>query len=50
MTSLELIDEIEDEGLSQAEEKGIYRESEKHLQKIIVTFLSGMDGYTVKFI
>ena len=45
-----LIDEIEDEGLSQAEEKGIYREAEKHLQKIIVNFLSGMDGYTVKFI
>ena len=45
-----LIDEIEAEGLSQSEDKGIYTEAENHLKNIIINFLSGMDDYKVKFL
>lgn len=45
-----LIDEIEEEGLSQAEEKGIYTEAEKQLKMLITNFLSEMKDYKVKFI
>lgn len=45
-----LIDEMEAEGLSLAEEQGIYEKAEEHLKNIILHFLSGMDGYQVKFL
>lgn len=45
-----LIDEIESEGLAQAEEKGIYSAAEENVKSIIINFLSGMNEYEVKFI
>lgn len=45
----ELIDEIEADGLKQAEEKGIYKAAEDNVKKIIVNFLSGFDGYEIIF-
>lgn len=45
-----LIDEIEAEGLVQAEEKGIYSAAEENIKSIIINFLSGMDEYEVEFI
>lgn len=45
-----LIDEIEAEGLAQAEEKGIYSAAEENVKSIIINFLSGMNEYEVKFI
>lgn len=45
-----LIDEIEEEGLSQSEEQEIYNAAEENIKNIIVNFLSGMDDYQVKFL
>ena len=45
-----LIDEIEEEGLSQSEEQEIYKAAEENIKNIIVNFLSGMDDYQVKFL
>jgi hypothetical protein len=45
-----LIDEIEEEGLSQSEEQEIYKAAEDNIKNIIVNFLSGMDDYQVKFL
>lgn len=44
------VDEIETEGLSRTEEQGIYEKAEEHLKNMILHFLSGMDGYQVKFL
>ena len=44
-----LIDEIEADGLKQAEEKGIYKSAEDNVKKIIVNFLSGFDGFEIIF-
>lgn len=45
-----LIEEIEEEGLSQSEEQEIYKAAEENIKNIIVNFLSGMDDYQVKFL
>ncbi len=45
-----LIEEIEAEGLSQAETEGIYADAQSNLENIITNFLSGIDGYTVEFL
>lgn len=44
-----LIDEIEEDGLKQSEEKGIYKAAEDNVKKIIVNFLSGFDGFEIIF-
>lgn len=46
----ELVNEIEDDGLVQAEENGIYLVAEENAKRIILNFLSGMDEYEVKFL
>lgn len=45
-----LIDEIEDEGLAQAEEKGIYLLAEENIKFIIENVISGESGFKVKFV
>ncbi len=45
-----LIDEAEQEGLAQVEEKGIYEEAEENAKAVIREFLSGFVGYEVVFL
>ena len=44
-----LFDEMEEEGLAEAEEQGIYEAADKNAENIIVNFLGAFDGYTVQF-
>ena len=44
-----LIDEIEADGLKQAEEQGVYLAAEENLKNIIVNFLSGFEDYEIVF-
>ncbi len=45
-----LIDEIEQEGLAQAEENGLYEAARENTRTVIREFLSGFDGYEVVFL
>lgn len=45
-----LIDEIEQEGLAQAEEEGLYEAARENTRTVIREFLSGFDGYEVVFL
>ena len=46
----QLIDEIEEEGLAQAEKDGLYEAAEENTRTVIREFLSGFDGYEVVFL
>lgn len=46
----EIIDEIESDGLKQAEAAGIYEKANEHLKLLIQNFLSGFEGYEVVFL
>lgn len=46
----QLVKEIEEEGLSDAEAKGIYEKADTNFQNIIRTFLSEFEGYAVEFL
>lgn len=45
-----LIEEVEQEGLAQVEEEGIYEEAEENAKAVIREFLSGFVGYEIVFI
>lgn len=45
-----LIQEIEEEGLVKAEEKGIYEAAEENVKMVIQNFLAGFEGYEVVFL
>lgn len=45
-----LIQEIEEEGLAKAEEKGIYEAAEENVKMVIQNFLAGFEGYEVMFL
>lgn len=45
-----LIAEIEEQGLAQAENDGIYGKAEEHIKSIVQTFLSSFNEYTVVFL
>ena len=46
----QLVKEIEEEGLSEAEAKGIYEKADTNFQNIIRAFLSEFEGYAVEFL
>ena len=46
----ELIDEIEQKGLEQVEERGIYKEAEDNLKILINAFLSEFDDYEIVYL
>lgn len=45
----ELINEMEEKGLAQSEEQGIYDKAEKNVKKIIEEFLACFDGYEIVY-
>lgn len=45
-----LIQEIEEEGLAKAEEKGIYRDAEENIKLVICHFLAGFEDYEIVFL
>lgn len=45
-----LIVEIEEQGLADAKEKGIYNDAEENLKKIVEGFLSGFEEYDIEFV
>lgn len=45
-----LIQEIEEEGLTDAEEKGIYKDAEENIKLVIKNFLAGFEDYEVIFL
>lgn len=45
----EMVQEIEEKGLKEAENKGIYNAAEDNLKKLITEFLSGFVGYTIVY-
>ena len=46
----QLINEIEQEGLTKAEESGIYVAAEDHIKIVIQNFLAGFNGYEIVFL
>lgn len=45
----EMVQKIEEKGLKEAENNGIYKAAEDNLKKLITEFLSGFVGYTIVY-
>lgn len=46
----EMISDIEQQGLEQAESNGIYKKAESHVKSLIQNFLSGFDEFEIVFL